>query len=331
MSEIGAIDWSIINEALFDDEPVGVATEINSSSSAAQTDQSKLQPPVNKSSDEKESKLSRASTKRKRETLQEHIKTLEEQNKLMRLSLAEYNMSPADLINKQNARLDVFKKLIDVFNNGDIERLTSYIMSTSSADCLLLTPSLFQELHGRNAAVQFWTLILESFPDGIFQLSETTVEDNGFVASRFCFTGTKVAPLPSDVLLHRWGSFRETILKSDPGAAPSTSSSTTSEHSSGTSEAKTSAGSQQGSGTNTDSSNTASTSAGVINHCPTVNLTGYMTVTFNSSEKINRYIFVWNTASLIGQILGLSNGDLETMSRFFHPVSGPVPSRSGSN
>lgn len=420
----------------------------------------------------------KVTTKRKRDNLQEHIKVLEEQNKIMRRALAEYKITPDQIVQKQNTRLGIFKRLFEIFNSGDVLQLTNFLLNTTAIDCLLLTPSLFQELHGRNAAIQFWTLILEAFPDGLWQLSDTAYEENGFVATRFTFTGTKVAALPSDVLLHRWGKFREMMFRTNNnggvgsggvGGLPNQNFTNNNNNNNnmnmnintnnnnnnnnmnnninfgglgGSQEAQaatfrelcthdnvpTTSGpfiprgqAQWGATdlpetygmetpstylphhTNFTSSNTFSNttvntnnttlnqtsnqsippsmikterfsspeslpeyptstppfatagpfnpsgfgfgfggggSSGVggiggavseggneggpnpplsaIMGCPTLKLTGYMTVTFNTQDRINRYIFVWNTASLIGQILGLSNGDLEAMSQYFN-------------
>ena len=367
----------------------------------------------------------------------------------MRRALSEYQITPDQIIQKQNIRLGIFKRLLEVFNSGDVLQLTNLLLNITGIDCLLLTPSLFQELHGRNAVIQFWTLILEAFPDGIWQLNDTSYEENGFVSTRFIFTGTKVAALPSDVLLHRWGKFREMMFKNSQsgigvggiggvsgingisGMGGTTTSGVTgggisstggaigggttpeaqvatfrelcthenvpttsgpfiprgqtqwdatdlpeshglestsnylphhqqyqqfqqqqqkqfqqsSTHNTSTPNIKTERFSPQSNSeashpvqnTSTTSSTnlfgSSTTNGGIgsglgigsnpplsaIMGCPTVKLTGYMTVTFNSQNQINRFIFVWNTASLIGQILGLSNGDLETMSQYFNP------------
>jgi hypothetical protein len=327
----------------------------------------------------------------------------------MRRALAEYNITPDQLILKRNTRLATFQRLIEIFNSGDVMQLTNFLIHTTTPDSLLLTPSLFQELHGRNAAIQFWTLILEAFPDGLFQLSETSYEENGFVATRFTFTGTKVSALPSDVLLHRWGRFRDMMATMRAGvqsgirpptqetqaatfrdlctndmvpttsgpfvprglpneaagisernqgmdflphhhaaAAAAAAASSTSvppqvktERMSPAQDTPLSFPSSLPSPSSpshgslpfppppfpsTSTSGIAPSSVPLSIGVPTMRLTGYMTVTFNSCNLINRYIFVWNTASLIGQILGLSNGDLEAMSQYFNSPTSPSAS-----
>mmetsp|Transcript_16331 Transcript_16331/g.17068 ORF Transcript_16331/g.17068 Transcript_16331/m.17068 type:complete len:442 (-) Transcript_16331:21-1346(-) len=417
-NEFGGIDWNLINEALFDEEP-GFSSE--QSSTPTSTDQQRQFLDRKLSGDESKTKVT---AKRKRDNLQEHIKALEEQNKIMRRALAEYRITPDQIVQKQNARLGIFKKLIEIFNSGDVLQLTNYLLNITGIECLLLTPSLFQELHGRNAVIQFWTLILEAFPDGLWQLSDTAYEENGFVATRFTFTGTKVAALPSDVLLHRWGKFREMMLKTTQGSTGNISghgiNSTISIHNNNSNNLNSGVSHESQAATfrelcthdnvpttsgpfiprgqaqfdapdlpetyemesssnylphhqqfnnlqqqqqqsnlqipsvknerfsspesipdyNTHTNTTTTTSSSsssssnnfnfpgpsigsaaplsAIMGCPTLKLTGYMTVTFNSQDRINRFIFVWNTASLIGQILGLSNGDLETMSQYFN-------------
>jgi hypothetical protein len=300
----------------------------------------------------------------------------------MRRALAEYNITPDELILKKNTRISTFRRLIEIFNGGDVLQLTNFLLHTTTPDCLLLTPSLFQELHGRNAAIQFWTLILEAFPDGLFQLSDTSYEENGFVATRFTFTGTKVSALPSDVLLHRWGKFRDMMATMRAGVqsghrppsqetqaatfrdlcthemVPTTTSAGPfvprghpneaipesygldflPHHHHAAAAAASAAPSQVKTERLSPAQDTnfslppsslpsPSSSNPMPMGVPSLRLTGYMTVTFSSLNLINRYIFVWNTASLIGQILGLSNGDLEAMSQYFNtPTSSSASS-----
>jgi hypothetical protein len=297
---------------------------------------------------------------------------------MMRRALAEHNITAEELMLRQNMRLTTFRRLIELFNSGDGLELTNFLLHITTAECLLLTPSLFQELHGRNAVIQFWTLIQEAFPDGLFELSDTAYEENGFVATRFTFTGTKVAALPSDVLLHRWGKFRDmmTAMRARPqaeaerqggGTDPSSQDQAATFRDLCTNDlvpTTTSGpfvlrGELEANGEISETSRTVDylpyhhAAAAAIGssplasikiegnspatlppnptdplpvNIPTLRLTGYMTVTFNSMNRINRYIFVWNSASLIGQILGLSNGDLEAMSQYFNTPAVPTPS-----
>jgi hypothetical protein len=387
-------DWNLLNEALLDDEdPGGFSTE--QCITPTSTDQQKpffagerhgsrsVQPSSVSSTHRHHSEemKTKVNSKRKRDGLQDHVKSLEEQNKLMRRALAEYNITADELMLKQNTRLATFRRLIDVFNSGDGLQLTNFLLHITTADCLLLTPSLFQELHGRNAAIQFWTLILEAFPDGLFQLSDTAYEENGFVATRFAFTGTKVAALPSDVLLHRWGKFRDMMTALRAGVqgggaegggvasskdqaatfrdlctsdmVPTTTAGAFLPRGESGAHGETplrdflphhhaAAAAVSGGGTlagvpsmpriKTERSSPTAAPAPhvpadpISANVPTVRLTGYMTVTFNSMNRINRFIFVWNSASLIGQILGLSNGDLEAMSQYFNTPTAPTTS-----
>lgn len=328
------IDWDFLKEAVFD-EDLHLTTGSYTITSFSSEDEGGLK----KGDDKQDSKQNKNITKRKRESIQDIVSKLEEQNKIMRHALAEKNISLTELMKKQQRRVEILLQNIAAFNSGDIDQLVSFIQKSISEDCLLLTPSLFQELRGKNAVVQFWTLILEAFPDGIFQLSQTTVEDNGFVSSRFVFTGTKVSSLPSDALLQRWRSFVEIEKRnsqtstSGAGVAfkdfkatffgtPTTSNITSSANS---------VHEQKSAILNTSinqidlSTSTPAMKDDVTGKpkqpLPKVNMAGYLAVTFDEQDKINRFIFVWNSTSLIGQILGLSNGDLEAISNYFNKSS----------
>src|SRR3546814_15495106 len=72
-------------------------------------------------------------------------------------------------------------------------------------DCVLLTPAVFEELHGHQAMAKFWRVVLEAFPDGMIEAKSTNVEQGGETFHlRFQFHGTKVAKMPTDMLLNRW-------------------------------------------------------------------------------------------------------------------------------
>lgn len=279
----------------------------------------------------------------------EQMKNLEEQNKLMKAALADYHITPADLIQKQQLKKDILLNLMTSFNSGDMQQLCNYVSSCTSENCLLLTPSLFQELRGRTAVIHFWNLILEAFPDGLFTLSDTAVEENGFVSSKFTFSGTKVSSLPSDAMLDRWKLFVQTeraqksnaidrnanseiegMSKLDQFLLSQTRNSTNNSVNTASSSKlvdSTDSSNKAYPGKNSPFFNSLSsepppTTIDTKNKVlPTVNMSGYMAITLNSSNKINRYVFVWNSTSLIGQILGLSDGDLEAVSDYFNKSS----------
>lgn len=317
----------------------------------------------------------------------DHMKKLEEENKVMRIALAEYKLNPSDMLAEQQQKKDILLNLLSVFHSGDDAQLTNYVQNVTCENCLLLTPSLFQELRGRNAVVHFWHLILEAFPDGLFKLSETTVEDNNFVSSKFTFTGTKVSSLPSDAMIDRWKLFvaksslslasrnfpsssssidsssynvssssmklDKVLLNtaSDPYPPPQSSSllslsSSLSSQSQLHAHAATAVSSTSSSSSTSlhipdnthsiidnsysnsnsaihvidekiDKSNSLLTSI-TKDKFPNIAMSGYLAITLDTNKKVNRFIFVWNSTSLIGQILGLSNGDLEAVSKYFN-------------
>lgn len=145
------------------------------------------------------------------------------------------------------------------------------------------------------------------------------------------------------LLLSRWSTFRETMLvKRDPGHQESTpvafgvtnsSASPTGDVS--TVDAKQNSSeklnpshnqtcnddlpSQQPSLSHTDSDSKVEEK---LRDCPVVKISGFVTCTFDQEERVNRFVFIWNTASLIGQLLKLSDGDLEQVSHFFSAPGG---------
>jgi hypothetical protein len=136
--------------------------------------------------------------------LQERLTLAEEQNTFMRAELNLCNKSPQEIKRKNEERISTLLKLIRGFNTGDVETVRKTVASVTSPKCSILTPSLFQELRGKNAVVQFFCIMLETFPDGFFELHETELEESGVVISKFLFSGTKIAPLPSDLLYEKW-------------------------------------------------------------------------------------------------------------------------------
>lgn len=289
---------------------------------------------------------------KKTDKLRERLAQAEEQNRLMRAELKQLNTSPVEIKKKNQERIMSLLRLFRSFNSGDAEAIKSTIASVTSSKCSILTPSLFQELRGINAVTQFFCIMLETFPDGLFELSETELEASGVVISKFSFTGTKISPLPSDLLYEKWKDLSlEEIYKKRAGnrLAPRASLETTflniraAPTQPGGQAAAIAAASQvlpQGeitddlidcmipypqlkSGNSVDSLTSEQRSeddqkvSGNVSarwagkH---IKISGHIITTYDAStEEMNRIIFVWNTTSLLGQLFGFSDGDLEEL------------------
>ena len=53
-----------------------------------------------------------------------------------------------------------------------VSRLTSRNSSPWHQNCTLLTPGVIEELRGQFAIAKFWTILVETFPDAIVEVSE---------------------------------------------------------------------------------------------------------------------------------------------------------------
>lgn len=292
---------------------------------------------------------------KKMERLRERVAEAEEQNSLMRAELKRFHTSPPELKKRNEERVMSLLRLIRSFNGGDVEKMRSIIATVTSTKCCILTPSLFQELRGQNAVIQFFCIMLETFPDGIFEMSETELDESGVVMTKFAFTGTKISPLPSDMLYEKWkdlsleeifkkraavtgrfsgnAALQDTFftLRSAPTAPgghanaieaarlshegisnsiledmlPPITPILDSVKSIESVESETSVGDDQ---RKNHSSTTPSKNGKKIK------ISGHIVITYDAStERMNKIVFVWNTTSLLGQIFGFSDGDLEVL------------------
>lgn len=143
-------------------------------------------------------------------------------------------------------------------------------------------------------------VVLEAFPDGMIEATSINVEQGGEQFHlRFQFQGTKVAKMPTDMLLKRWRwvGTNEQL----PSKRPRTSRSGE-EHTSVTAESKADfPGSQQ-----------------PAQPAPRVSLFGHMLISFRE-HKVSRLLLLWNTLALLSQITGT------TESGFLKEMQGEKP------
>jgi hypothetical protein len=140
----------------------------------------------------------------KMDYLEARIAQLEAQNSALQEQLSTAERLVGDTKRRTDERLSNVRYMFHLFNTGNMDSVKKAMVDLTSPDCALLTPSLFQQLQGQNAVLQFFTIMLDTFPDGIFDLTESTIEESGVFVSKFSFTGTKVGQLPSDVLFEKW-------------------------------------------------------------------------------------------------------------------------------
>jgi hypothetical protein len=145
-----------------------------------------------------------SSSASKVEFLEARIAQLEAQNSTLQEQLLTAERLVGDTKRRSDERMSNVRYMFHLFNTGNMDSVKKAMFELTSPDCALLTPSLFQQLQGQNAVLQFFTIMLDTFPDGIFDLAESTMEESGVFVSKFSFTGTKVGQLPSDVLFEKW-------------------------------------------------------------------------------------------------------------------------------
>lgn len=176
------------------------------------------------------------------------------------------------------------------------------MLQTFHPDCVLLTPAVFEELHGHQAMAKFWRVVLEAFPDGMLEATSINVEQDGAQYHlRFQFHGTKVAKMPTDMLLKRWkwiNTSDQVRSKRQRTCRSSASSSSLSD----LSESKTEYAAPHPAPQRT----------------PRVSLFGHMLISFRE-HKVSRLLLLWNTMALLSQITGA------TESEFLKEMQGEKP------
>ena len=83
------------------------------------------------------------------------------------------------------------RRIIDKFNVGDLAGILSIIEDAATIDCDVCIFPLNQHVKGRLALVEVWEAMYEAFPDGVFRASDTTINDEGELTTRFIFSGAR--------------------------------------------------------------------------------------------------------------------------------------------
>ena len=92
----------------------------------------------------------------------------------------------------ENTRnLLISRRIIDLFNVGDVSGIQKIIEDAVTMDCDICILPLKQHLIGRAALIDAWESMLEAFPDGVFRVSDTTINDKGELTTRFIFSGAR--------------------------------------------------------------------------------------------------------------------------------------------
>jgi hypothetical protein len=92
-------------------------------------------------------------------------------------------------------------KFINAFNLGDLGRLALLVRELCDESCTMITPDVYYEdcIVGRADVMMLFSLILETYPDGVYRLLSSTTNSNS-VTVTYSFTGTRVFEQSMDSL-----------------------------------------------------------------------------------------------------------------------------------
>lgn len=262
---------------------------------------------------------SKGGKKRKREFVQglvDKCKKLEQENTAMKAILNKMNVKASDIEMKQDERFNKLRRIVAAFNEGDINEVNSVISEVCSPKCVLITPSIFQELNGFFAITKLFTVLLEAFPDALMNTSDLQSEDYGVATCKFTFSGTKVFGLPTDVLFRQWRSSQDAQAQ-DVVPAKTTAAGSGARKANPQVDPMTLKMFDDLIAHNEALKSTAASAPTDDKENPAVKVSGHIFLVFDVNEKISRLVFVWNTTSLMGQVLGHTDDNLASMSKFF--------------
>lgn len=95
-------------------------------------------------------------------------------------------------------RLIATKRIINAYNAGDIEGIKGIIYDATVSLCEIYFSSLTHVFIGKAALYSLWVSLFEAFPNGVFRTSDSVINENKQVYTKFLFSGTKIFPLLID-------------------------------------------------------------------------------------------------------------------------------------
>lgn len=99
--------------------------------------------------------------------------------------------SDRNFIKENTPNLLASRRIIDSFNVGDSDGIRGIIDNAITFDCDVYIFPINHHLKGRLALLDVWESMLEVFPDGVFRVSDTTINDRGELVTRFQFSGAR--------------------------------------------------------------------------------------------------------------------------------------------
>eukprot|EP00428_Durinskia_dybowskii_P077258 CAMPEP_0170354310 /NCGR_PEP_ID=MMETSP0117_2-20130122/34_1 /TAXON_ID=400756 /ORGANISM="Durinskia baltica, Strain CSIRO CS-38" /LENGTH=185 /DNA_ID=CAMNT_0010608259 /DNA_START=246 /DNA_END=803 /DNA_ORIENTATION=- len=95
-------------------------------------------------------------------------------------------------------RLTATKRIINAYNAGDIEGIREIVFSSTTRLCEVYFSSVNRVFIGNDSLYSLWVSLFDAFPNGVFLTSDTVINENKQVFTRFHFRGTKILRLLID-------------------------------------------------------------------------------------------------------------------------------------
>ncbi|TDH70392.1 hypothetical protein CCR75_000352 [Bremia lactucae] len=92
-------------------------------------------------------------------------------------------------------RYNVLHRILEAWNTGGIEDIEEIANSVYEKDVTLISPDISEGLHGLEAVLSHWNLLLDAFPDGIME--EYVIQREGCneeLLATWTFSGTQIYP-----------------------------------------------------------------------------------------------------------------------------------------
>jgi hypothetical protein len=93
----------------------------------------------------------------------------------------------------------IFSAIVNAFNTCDLDALSKLVRLHLHPQCELQSSSLDESVVGRKYIMMFWALQMETYPDGIYVCSKSTVRGMS-IERDYKFTGTRVFRRPTKQL-----------------------------------------------------------------------------------------------------------------------------------
>lgn len=109
------------------------------------------------------------------------------------------NLAPIKIDENCDAeRKQISTKFLRYMNVGDMNALAKLVNENCCETCLLVNSDLTQPVHGKSEVMVLFSLLFETYPDGVWKTTSITVNQN-IVVYLYLFTGTSVFNTSLDI------------------------------------------------------------------------------------------------------------------------------------